>query len=40
MGSLEEKEEEESNDTKRQSFVASVLRIHEGVRGEREGVSP
>lgn len=40
MGSLEEKEEEESNDTKQQSFVASVLRIHEGVGGEREGVSP
>lgn len=40
MGSLEEKEKEESNDTKRQSFVASVLRIHEGVGGEREGVSP
>lgn len=37
MGSS--KVEEESNDTKRRSFVASVLRIHEGVeRGE--GVSP
>ena len=37
MGSS--KVEEESNDTKRRSFVASVLRIHEEVeRGE--GVSP
>lgn len=36
MGSFEE---EESNDTKRRSFVANVLRIHEGGWKRGQGIA-